>query len=63
MQNAEKVKKTEVTYEQWKENLIAITAKELGMNEWEVKINDTEARAWYESGISPYFTFRETWNG
>lgn len=48
-------------YIEWKNELIQIAAKETGTQEIDIKINDNEARAWFESGISPYYCFRENW--
>lgn len=50
-------------YEKWKAELIRITAEKTGTPEHEIKINDKGAREWYDAGVSPYFTFRETWGG
>lgn len=49
------------TYDDWKKELIVITAKETGKEEWEIKINDDAAYGWFLDGISPYFCFRENW--
>lgn len=52
---------SEKTYDEWKAELIQITAKETGRPAEEIKLNDTEARAWYDDGVPAYFTFRETY--
>lgn len=56
----EKIAKTKA-YIAWRKELIQITAIETGRQEIDIKIDDTEAREWFESGISPYYCFRENW--
>lgn len=53
--------KAVLSFEAWKAELIRTTAKETRLQESEIKINDQEAREWYEGGFTPYVTFRETW--
>ena len=50
-----------MTYQEWKFELIQITARELKTPEWQIKINDMAAKEWYDSGVSPYMCFRENW--
>lgn len=49
-------------YLKWKKELIEITARETGTPENQIKINDKEARDWFESGIPAYYCFRENFN-
>lgn len=49
-----------MTYEEWKAELIRITAEKTGHKESEIKINDKGAREWFDAGADPYQTFRET---
>lgn len=49
-----------MTYEEWKAALIRVTAEKTGKQEHEIKINDKGAREWYDAGVDPYHTFRET---
>lgn len=49
-----------LTFEQWKQELLAVVKKETGRTD--VKLDDIGCREWYDSGVSPYMTFRETWN-
>lgn len=51
-----------MSYEEWKAELIKVTAEETQRPASEIKINDVEAKKWYDSGVPPYFTFRETYN-
>lgn len=55
------VKEGGMSYEQWKAQLIEVTAKETGRPAHEIKINDDGARSWFEDGFTPYQTFRETY--
>ena len=50
-----------MTYLEWKMELIQITARETKHQDWEIKINDTAAKEWYDSVVSPYMCFRENW--
>lgn len=52
-----------MSFEDWKAELIKVTAKATGLPEHEIKINDQGAAEWYRSGWSPYYTFRETYAG
>lgn len=45
------------SYEEWKAELIRVAVEETGQTG--IKINDNEARQWYDSGWNPYYTFRE----
>lgn len=49
------------SYEEWKAELIRITACETKNHEHEIVINDDSAMEWYNDGWCPYYTFRETW--
>lgn len=49
------------SYEEWKAELIRIAAKETNQPETSIKINDIEAREWYNAEWSPYYVFRENW--
>lgn len=49
-------------YQQWKAELIRITAEKTNQSPESIKINDLEAFQWYNDGITPYICFRETWN-
>lgn len=51
-----------MTYEQWKQELIDVTAKETGRDKSEIKIGDAAAKEWFNDGIDPYYCFRENWN-
>lgn len=51
-----------MTYEEWKAELISVTARATGQSERMIKINDVEAKRWYDDGFTPYICFRETWN-
>lgn len=51
-----------VEYLKWKNELIEVTAKETGEDVSTIKINDTEARQWFDDGFTPYQTFRETYS-
>ena len=46
----------------WLAQLYYTTAKETKLQPAEIKINEQEARKWYDSGATPYQCFRETWN-
>jgi hypothetical protein len=50
-----------MSYEDWKAELIKVTAEETGRPASEIKINDAGAKEWYNSGVPPYFTFRENY--
>lgn len=50
-----------ISFEDWRAELIRVTAEKTGHPEADVKINDEAAREWYNSGATPYTTFRETW--
>lgn len=49
------------SYEDWKAELIRIAAKETGQSESAIKINDSEAKSWYNDGWPAYYVFRENW--
>lgn len=46
----------------WLAQLYYITANETGLQPSEIKINEQEARKWYDDGATPYQCFRETWS-
>lgn len=46
----------------WLAQLYYTTANETKLQPAEIKINEQEARKWYDSGATPYQCFRETWN-
>lgn len=48
-------------YQVWKEELIKLVAEKTIFEISEIRINDAEAFKFFESGMSPYQTFRETW--
>jgi hypothetical protein len=50
------------SFEEWKAELIRITADELKIDPAEVKINEEEARFWYNDGWPAYAVFRENWD-
>lgn len=52
--------KTIRKYEQYAKELYKVTAEKTGLSEREVKINEKAAKEWYDSGATPYITFRET---
>jgi hypothetical protein len=45
----------------WLAALHYITANETRLQPSEIKINEAEARKWYDMGCTPYQCFRETW--
>lgn len=45
----------------WLAQLYYITANETKLAPSEIKINEQEARKWYDVGATPYQCFRETW--
>jgi hypothetical protein len=51
-----------VTFEEWKAELIKVTARALGISERGVKLNDEECLNWFASGATPWQTFRENYN-
>lgn len=51
-----------MSFEEWKAQLISVTAKQTGLPESEIKINDESAASWYRDGFTPYQTFRETYS-
>lgn len=51
------------SYEDWKAELIRVTASETNKYESDIKINDEGAKSFYDGGWTPYYTFRETWGG
>lgn len=51
----------EKTFEEWLEQLIVVTADHTGKKESEIKIDEAEARKWFDDGFDPYQTFRETY--
>lgn len=50
------------SYEDWKTELIRIAIEKTGQNVIDKFVNDFEAMEWYDSGWTPYYTFRETWS-
>lgn len=50
------------TYDEWKAELIKVTARATGKSEREIRISDGDARMWYNDGFTPYQCFRETWD-
>lgn len=55
------MEKETTTYEEWKAELIKVTAKETGISVDGIIVDDAEAKRWYDDGVSPYMCFRETW--
>ncbi len=55
----------DLDFQRWKAQLIATTKQQLkdaGYSEpFTFKINDVEAKKWFDSGATPYQTFRETY--
>lgn len=49
------------SYEDWKAELIRIAAEETKVDPGEIKINDIEAKGWYDDGWPAYYVFRENW--
>jgi hypothetical protein len=54
--------KSGIGYDEWKAELIKVTARATGQSEGVIKINDGEAVKWYNDGLTPYQCFRETWD-
>lgn len=52
----------ENAYRKWKEELISVTSEKTGRPAYEIKINDDGAKKWFNSGATPYQTFRETYS-
>jgi hypothetical protein len=52
----------DTTFNIWLAELYYITASETGLHPGEIKINQAEARKWFNDGFTPYYCFRETWN-
>lgn len=51
-----------IPFEDWKAELIRITARATEQSERRITINDNTAREWYDSGATPWQTFRENWD-
>lgn len=51
----------DIAFEGWKKELIAITMKEIRCEEHEIRINDNLAKEWFNSGVPPYYCFRENY--
>lgn len=49
------------SYEDWKAELIRITAEETHQFPDSIRINEAEANGWYKAGWTPYYVFRENW--
>ena len=52
--------KPKLSFEEWKAELIRITAEETGKSANDIRLGEG-AREWYDDGFSPYATFRETY--
>lgn len=48
-------------YQKWKEDLIRLVAEKTIFEISEIRIKDAVALTFFESGMSPSQTFRETW--
>lgn len=48
-------------YQNWKAELVKLTAEKTGCHAHEVNINDQGAKEWFNSGATPYQCFRETY--
>jgi hypothetical protein len=51
-----------VSYDEWKKELIQVTARATGQSEKSIKISEPDAKMWYNDGFTPYQCFRETWD-
>jgi len=51
-----------MSFDEWKAELIKVTARATGQSETAIKISDPDALIWYNDGFTPYQCFRETWN-
>lgn len=60
-QAAAKAAKT-LTFEQWKAELITVTARATGQSERSITIRDRQAKEWYDSGATPWQCFRENFD-
>jgi hypothetical protein len=60
MKELMKERKIITNFDDWKKELFAITLKETQCTN--IKLNEESCREWFESGATPYQTFRETWN-
>lgn len=49
------------SYEDWKAELIRVTAEETKQDPSAIRINDVEAKSWYDDGWPAYYVFRENW--
>lgn len=45
------------SYEEWKAELIRITAEETHQFTDSIRINEAEANGWYKAGWTPYYVF------
>jgi hypothetical protein len=50
-----------LSFEEWKQQLIDVTAEKTNQLATEIKINDANAREWWQDGFTPYATFRENY--
>jgi hypothetical protein len=48
------------SYEEWKQELIKIIARETDQQEHEIKLKEAECLQCYNDGMPPYFAFRES---
>lgn len=51
-----------IPFEEWKAELIRVTARATGQSERSIRLKDDQAREWYDSGATPWQTFRENFD-
>lgn len=51
-----------ITFDEWKAELITVTARYAGVSERTIVINDQQTKKWYDSGATPWQCFRENWD-
>lgn len=51
-----------IPFEEWKDELIRVTARATGRSERSIVIKDQQAKEWYDSGATPWQTFRENFD-
>ncbi len=61
-QQAPSIKKEATTFDEWKAELIKVTAGAAGASEKSIKIKDEQAKEWFDSGATPWQCFRENWD-
>jgi hypothetical protein len=53
---------TDTTFEVWLAVLYYVTCSKTSESPYNVKVNEREARKWYNDGFTPYQCFRETYD-